>query len=187
MMMRTTRFALVGLLGILGGCATVRATKSPGVSEAQLTQYRTFSWYQPAQPTAGHQSFMRSPAGQTVQNALAQNLAQKGMTETSTNPDVLVSYHVKLQREWNVTDWGYAPGWWGYYGPGGVTVNQYTEGTIFVDFIDPHTNQVVWRGTVQSVVNHPENPNPTKIAKAVDKLMKKFPTQVAGAGAPPRM
>src|SRR6185503_13890023 len=54
----------------------------------------------------------------------------------------------------NVTDWGYPSYWWGYYGPGGTTVSQYTEGTIFVDLIDAKTNQVVCRRTASPVAPH---------------------------------
>jgi hypothetical protein len=66
-------------------------------------------------------------------------------------------------------------------------VNEYTQGTLFIDFIDPKTNQVFWRGTASAVVNHPENPNGKKLASAVDKVMKKYPSEVASAGARPAM
>ncbi len=180
----STRIVLAALLGFASGCVTVRAVKSPGVA---LQQYRTFSWYEPQNPRPREIALERSPAGQAVRSALARDLEAKGLTETTQNPDVLVSYHVKLKQMLNVTDWGYPSWWWGYYGPGGTTVSQYTEGTIFVDLIDPKTNQVVWRGTASSVVSHPENPNPEKVAKAVNKLMKKYPTQVASATAPPAL
>jgi hypothetical protein len=64
-----------------------------------------------------------------------------------------------------------------------VTVYQYTEGTIVVDFVDPASHRVLWRGTASSIVQHPDNPNLAKIAKAVDKLMTRVPaTGMASAG-----
>jgi len=176
---------LVALVA-LSGCVTTRATTSPN---ANLSQYRTFGWYQPPNPTQNQIAFEQGPSAQTIKNELARNFAQKGLTEVSTNPELLVSYHVKTQQKYDVTDWGYPGGWWYGWGyPGGVSVNEYTQGTIFVDLIDPKTNQIVWRGTASAVVNHPENPNQEKIAKSIDKLMKKLPaSQFATAPSPARM
>jgi hypothetical protein len=83
-----------------------------------------------------------------------------------------------MQQEVGVSGWG-APGWgyigWGGYGWGGWDVYTWTQGTLIVDFTDPRTNQVVWRGTASAVVNHPENPSPKKVEKAVNKLMAHYP------------
>jgi hypothetical protein len=65
-------------------------------------------------------------------------------------------------------------GGWAWDGPD-VTVRQYTEGTLVVDFVDPATHQALWRGTAVGVVKNPDNPNPDKVAKAVDKLMNRLP------------
>jgi hypothetical protein len=166
------------------GCATsVTARKAPGVS---LAQYRTFAFYPAPAVDQNAAQLMSSPAGQAVQNQLAQDLANRGLVQVSPNqnPDLLVAYHMKTRQRVDVTDWGYGPGWgwWGWYGGyyGPATVNEWTEGTIIVDFIDPHTNQVVWRGTATSPVSHPDNPNPEKAASAVNKIMKKYPVEMAG-------
>lgn len=169
--------ALAAVLSLVGGCVTTSAATSPN---ANLASYRTFAFYRADTPK--QVAFERSPAGQVVQERIAADLQAKGLTETQENPDLLVAYHSKLQQKTDVTDWGYGGFYWG--GPGDVTVDQYTQGTLIVDFIDPKTKQVVWRGTASAVANNPENPDTGKIASAVDKLMKKYPAEMASSSRP---
>ncbi len=68
-------------------------------------------------------------------------------------------------------------GGWG----GPVSVTEYTQGTLIVDFIDPQTKQVFWRGTGTDVVNHPESPNTAKLGKVVAQIVNKYPATIAEA------
>lgn len=160
------------LLGA-GGCMTVRAATSPG---ADLGQYHSFAFYHPVAETNAQRAFEQSPAGQVVQDRIAADLQRRGMVEDAQRPDVLVAYHGRLQNKVDVTDWGYG-GF--YFGPGFYSVDEYTQGTLLIDFIDPRSNRVVWRGSASAVVDHPEAPNVAKLASAVDKIMKQYPTVVA--------
>jgi hypothetical protein len=36
----------------------------------------------------------------------------------------------------------------------------------------------LWRGTAEGVIEHPQNPNLQKVARAVDKVMAKYPPPV---------
>jgi len=181
-MKKIAHVAMVATGILLSGCVSVQATKSPS---ANLAQYRTFAFYQPTNPSGKQLSFEQSPAGQTVRSQIKNDLAAKGISEAVQNPDFLVAYHSKTEQKMDVTDWGYPGYWWG--GPGGVSVDEYTQGTLFIDFIDPKTNQVFWRGTATGVVSHPENPDTGKVASTVDKIMKKYPSELAAAGSRPAM
>jgi hypothetical protein len=166
---------------LLGGCVTTSATTSPN---ANLGSYRTFAFFQPTTANAKQLAFERSPAGQVVRDRVSSDLQSKGLTEAAENPDLLIAYHSKLEQKTEVTDWGYGGfygGWGGLGGPGNVSVDQYTQGTLLIDMIDPKTKQVVWRGTASAVANNPDNPDTNKLASAVDKLMKKYPAELAAA------
>jgi hypothetical protein len=165
--------ALAPLALMISGCTTVRATVTPGAS---LAQYRTYTWYSPHDNA--DLALLQSPMGQTIRDQIAQDLNKRGMAE-SPHADFMVAYHAVTQDKLDVTGWGYGLGYWG-----NVDVNQYTEGTIFVDFIDPRTGNVFWRGTVTSVVDHPGNPDLHKVASAVAKLMRKYPVETAAAAPP---
>jgi len=34
----------------------------------------------------------------------------------------------------------------GFFGSSNVNINQYTEGTLFIDFIDKNKNELIWQG-----------------------------------------
>ncbi|HEX6836464.1 MAG TPA: DUF4136 domain-containing protein, partial [Polyangia bacterium] len=77
-------------------------------------------------------------------------------------------------------------GGWAWGGPD-VTVRQYTEGTIVVDFVDPSSHRVLWRGSANGVVQHPQNPDLNKVAKSVDKMMRHYPPSALAAANRTRM
>jgi hypothetical protein len=156
------------------GCAPISTTAAMAPS-TPVARYRSWAWYK------GQAGAPESLAEQEMRASLERNLADKGLTQsTSGSADFLVSYHTKQQQKVQVTPgYGYGYGYWGYGWGGFPDVTTYTEGTLIVDFIDPVTNQVFWRGTASSVVEHPNNPNPQRIDKAVSKLMSKYPSQMA--------
>jgi len=176
--MKLFHWLVIAALGLLSACVSVRSSTAPGTD---LMHYRTFAWAQPTDPSVARME--RSPAGQTVRNEIVRNLNARGIEEAQQGraPDFLVAYHVVLRDRLDVTDWGW--GWWGTWG--GADVYQYTQGTIIVDFIDPRTNAVFWRGSASRDVDTPENPDLGDVASAVDKLMKTYPVRVASAGARP--
>lgn len=174
------RLSCAGALALaLASCVTVRtATRR----DADLGQFKTFAWYVSPRPS----ELDRSPAGQVVRARIAADLGQKGIRQTRDHPDFLVAARQRLEERADVDDWGYPSVFWGAP-PGPVTVDQYTQGTIIVDFIDPASGRVFWRGVATAVVDHPENPNLYKLAAAVDKVMGRYPSLQASATAPPRM
>lgn len=173
MRMRT----LLGASLLLAGCVTVRSSTSPS---ANLAHYRTFAWYASPTPTVQQTAFERSPAGELVRDRIARDLRARGIRESPDRPDFFVAYHTRLQQRLDVNDWGYPTVFWGAP-PGPVSIDEYTQGTLVVDFIDPKSGQIFWRGTATAVVDHPENPNMQKLAGAVDKVMKKYPAELASA------
>jgi hypothetical protein len=171
----------------------VRSTAAPN---ANLGALHTFAFMIPTAPDSPAGQLVSSPVGQQVHDELTSRLLEKGYTPVSEGapPDFLVAYRGKLQRRTDVQTYGYAGGsarwgggwgwgWggWAWDGPQ-VSVRDYTEGTLIVDFVDPVSHQVLWRGTATGVVEHPDNPNLGKVAKVVDKLIDKYPSSQVAAG-----
>ena len=167
--------AAIAVVAAAGCGATVHSTVAPN---ANLGQYKTFAFKEPAYRAGKAETV----GEQELRSALSNDLGQKGMTEAAAGqaPDFLIAYHIKEQQKLDVDDMGYGFGW----GFGGPDVYQYTQGTIIVDFIDPHTNQAFWRGTASDVVNHPETPDVGKLDAAVAKLVNQYPSAMAAASRP---
>ena len=89
---------------------------------------------------------------------------------TNGDPDFVVVYYVTTKNKLSVQDFGYGPPRW--FGGRNISVNQYSEGTLLVDFIDTKTNQVIWRGRASGTLEMKGVDK--KISKSVQKLVKQF-------------
>jgi hypothetical protein len=112
-----------------------------------------------------------------LEQALRSSLAARGLKETGKNASLFVVSAVITSEKLNVL-----PG-------GGVTVSrfgayrtwamnaevqQYTEGTLIIDFVDGKTRKLVFRGLAQAAVGSQAR-NANAIREAVTKIMAQFP------------
>jgi hypothetical protein len=112
-------------------------------------------------------------------DAVNNHLQTQGYTLSTENPDFLVALHSATKDKTSVTDWGYGMGarssWYGGYRD--IDVSQYTEGTIFVDVVDPESRNLVWRGTATSAVDDSASPDKQneQFAKIAARIFANFP------------
>ncbi len=173
-------FLLAPLLA-LAACAVTVTTDYDHT--APFGKYRTYA----LEPAAHGQTL--SPSSEAaLRQALKTNLALHGITETfDRKADLAIVRQVFTQEKLSVqnyTDYGYTSSAWPYrYGSYGMwagapqtytSVNQYTEGTMILDFVDAHTKKLVFRGTGQAIVGGP-NSNAANISKAVEEIVQKLP------------
>jgi hypothetical protein len=149
-------------------------------NQVDFTKLSTYNWMQaPEDPAADIQKELATNTlvEGRVKRAVDEQLAAKGIRKTTEDPDMLVAFHTGVQDKVNVQSWGYGYGWG--WGPGGVNVStvHYQEGSLILDFIDPKTNKLVWRGVATKVL--PEKTTPEKsektIRQAVEKILEKYP------------
>jgi hypothetical protein len=171
--MQLRRAALLLATIVAVGCASMRV-RSEVAPDTNLGRYRTYAW---KPPFNGEEPL--TIVDQQIRAALRAQLAKKGLVEVEGCPaDFLISYHVLQEHRVAVTDWGN-----GLYG-WGPDVTQYTEGTLVVDFVDPTSNQVIWRGSATGAIEHPGTVNIKRLEKATAMMVKQYPHRVASAAAP---
>ena len=123
-----------------------------------------------------------SPTGnEALQSSLRSSLAGRGLKESGKNSDLYIVPTVFTQEKLNVMPGGgytFYPSVYGRYGMGTRTLNaevqQYTEGTLVIDFVDRKTHKIVYRGLAQAVVGSTER-NAAAIRAAVDKIVAAYP------------
>lgn len=173
--------AAIGLA--LAACSSVTVTTDYDHT-ASFGKYKTYS-LAPAQ-----QGQALSPSSEAaLRDALRTELAARGIHETkSGRADIAIARHVFTKDKVSVqqyTNWGYGYGGaWPYgYGSYGMwagapmtytDVNNYTEGTLILDFVDSRRGKLVFRGTGTAVVGGPET-NANRIREAVQKIVAKLP------------
>jgi uncharacterized protein DUF4136 len=127
-----------------------------------------------------------------IATAIDTQLAAKGLTKATSNPDVVVVYHVAFDKQKDIST--YSSGYGGGYGPygygwgggwmGGTTTTQVRDivlGTLVIDVADAKKNEMAWRGiATKEGVDVQAKPDKLdkNINKAVEKIFKNYPPKV---------
>ena len=143
--MKTVKLFILLSSVFLYSCSTVKVV-SDYDTKVDFSTYKTFAFYKKGIDKASVSDLDKK----RIMRAIENELNKKGLVK-STNPDILVSIFTKSREKVNVTDnnfgygfgWGYNP--W-FFGSTNLNINQYTEGTLFIDFIDKNKNELVWQG-----------------------------------------
>ena len=173
-------FLLLFTTVLLFSCNTVKVVTDYD-AKVDFNQYKTFAFYK----TGIDKAEISDLDKKRVLRAIESELLAQGFTK-SENPDMLVSFFTKSRRKVNVNqnnNFGYGLGWgwnpWMRNGMGNnIQVNQYTEGTLFVDFIDTSEKELVWQGigTGALVVQNREKKE-VRIKKFVKEIISRFPPE----------
>jgi len=145
----------------------------------EFDEFETFQWYA-SEETSVQETDPLVHA--RIVEAIRAQLAEGGMSEVDSDPDLHVTYHTNEKEEMSLdtTRFGYDyastfhwdPYW--NHGPSMGTadthVSTFSRGTLVIDFWDPKTGKLVWRGTAVAVVKE----NPEKAEKQVQKAIKKI-------------
>ena len=111
-------------------------------------------------------------------------MASKGFTQSSSNPDLAVSYQVSSaeRRSFNTVNagWGGGYGWGGWgmgMGTSTTTENVWQEGSLILGIFDTSTKNLVWTGTATADIDGSRSPAERQelIDSAVAKMMGDFP------------
>ena len=143
--MKIYKLFILLCLGILTSCSSVKVV-SDYDTKVDFSTYKTFAFYKKGIDKASVSDLDKK----RIMRAIENELIEKGFTK-SENPDLLISIFTKSREQVNVTDnnlgygfgWGYNP--W-FFGSTNLNINQYTEGTLFIDFIDKNNNELIWQG-----------------------------------------
>ena len=143
--MKILKLLFLLCLVILTSCSSVKVVTDYD-TKVDFTSYKTFAFYKKGIDKASVSDLDKK----RIMRAVEAELVAKGFSK-STNPDILISIFTKSREQVNVSDNNIGIGWgWGYnpwfYGRTNININQYTEGTLFIDFIDKNTNELIWQG-----------------------------------------
>ena len=171
-------FVVLCLMGLMSGCATtVYDVRYDYDTKADFAHLETYDWL--PIPTSAEIDRITI---ERIKNAVNTQLEAKGLKMTSDDPDFLIASHVGKKEKVRIEDWGYGYGphgryWGGYGGPRGVDVYKYEEGSLILDFVEPKSKKLIWRGSAKAQINTDKTPEKREklIAEAVQKILEKFP------------
>lgn len=142
---------LVGV--VLSSCSSLR-TASDFDKSADFTKYKTYNFYDKGIARVKLNNLDK----RRLLAAVETEMNAKGFTKAD-KPDMLVNLVVVAREKTDVYGPAYYGGWgmgwgmgWGWRSPfwggwgGGSYVDQYMEGTIIIDFLDPVQKTLFWHG-----------------------------------------
>jgi hypothetical protein len=159
--------SFIVLLGLACSVTFAQSVNTDYKEGTDFSAYKTYAWGESPHP-------IDDPLwNERIIAAVDAELAAKGMrkVDLDQNPDVIVVYSAGIQQ--NVTYQGYAMGW--YNRMGSIQRVIENEGTLIVDFADPHTKMMTWRGVARDTLADKSDKNKKKLQKMVSKMFKKYP------------
>lgn len=143
-----------------------------------FNKYKTFAFYKPEIDKAKISDLDKK----RILRAIESELLAKGFTK-SDQPDMLVGIFTKSRERVNVSQnnnmgfgwgWGWNP--WMMGGMNNVNVNQFTEGTLFIDFIDKEKKELIWQGVGSGALRlQNKEKKEARIKEFVKEIITKFP------------
>ncbi|QVY65186.1 DUF4136 domain-containing protein [Polaribacter sp. Q13] len=163
---------------LLTSCSAIKVTTDYD-SKVDFNQYKTFAFYKPGIDKAEISDLDKK----RILRAIESELLTQGFTK-SDNPDMLVSIFTKSREKVNVNQnngFGYGYGWgWSPWMMGGmnnnINVSQYTEGTLFIDFIDKKKKELIWQGIGTGALKlQNREKKEARIKEFVKEIISRFP------------
>jgi hypothetical protein len=172
--MRNFRNLITSSLFLLlcAGGALAQSVQTDYDRNFNLARFRTFGFYQ--QQRRPNDPLAASPINdRRIHDALQTQLGTNGFS-ASDQPDFWIAYSVSTRKGLDIQDNRMGV----FQRLGNINVNQVTEGTLVVVFIDAATRQEVWRGYAEGTLNPKDFDK--DVNKAVAKLIQKFKKNQAG-------
>lgn len=161
-------------IALLSSCSSVKVATDYD-REVNFDQYETFAFYKPGIDKADVSDLDK----RRILNAIATELEAKGLTK-SKKPDLLVSIFTKTEKNVNIYRnpyaYGYGWGWnpW-YWGAGYNTVSETTVGTLYIDFVDASSMQLIWQGMGVGALTLDMKYKEGRIQEIVAEIMAEYP------------
>jgi hypothetical protein len=169
---------------LMGIGAALLVSACSGISTSTdydpAVNFSTFSTYDWIDSEGQVDDITSSRVRQSVDAAMT----AKGFTQSTSNPDLAVSYQVTSaeRRSYNTVNTGWGGGYrgagWGMsMGTTTTTENVWQEGSLILGIFDTGTKNLVWTGTATTDLDPSRSPQERQelIDSAVSKMMGDFP------------
>ena len=169
---------LLTLVILFSSCSAVKVAVDYD-RKVDFKKYKTFAFYK----TGIDKAEISDLDKKRILRAIEAELSLLGLVK-SENPDMLVSIFTKSREKVNVNQnnnfgYGFGWGWNPWMGNGmnnNVNISQYTEGTLFIDFIDKQKKELVWQGVGTGALKiQNREKKEERIKEFVKEIVSRFP------------
>lgn len=181
-MTRGTLLLLLAALLSVFGCTAVTVSQDYD-TDADLSGYDSWGWRVLEQPPTGDARIDNPLLDQRIRSAVDNHLAGRNINPADTLPDLLLSYHLAIERKIYSNTYASSMGVGGYYRPwyGDVgtetRVYQYDQCRLIIDIVSAQTGNLLWRGEGVYLFTTYQTPQEASAAmqQIVDRIVEQFP------------
>jgi uncharacterized protein DUF4136 len=172
--MRAFRISIVLAVLLTTSVAFGMHVKTDYDKSFDLLRLRTFTFKDQHRPQ-GSLLKENTLVDKRIRDALTRDLEARGFRYSPDGQaDFKIAYYAREREKAEVEGTGYGmPRRWRWgWGPT-LWTRYYTEGSVVVDFIDPASNQLIWRGRVTDTVKGLDQSD-KQIDQGANELVKRF-------------
>jgi hypothetical protein len=179
--MKIRKFYTLSLMVLAVSCSSIYGVSYDYDEKVNFSRLRSYDWFPLTMNHANEKSGrIDSISLERIRNAVYNQLESKGLTVSEKNPDFLIAVYLSTKERLSVSNYGGPYPYPHYeYGPywGTLTIRQYEEGTLLLDFVDTESKQLIWRGSAKSDLDSVRTPQKREevINEAVQKILENFP------------
>jgi hypothetical protein len=166
----------IGTALLVSACSGISTTTDydPAVS---FSAFSTYDWID-------SEGEVDNITNSRVRSSVDAAMVAKGFSQSSSNPDLAVSYQITTaeRRSFNTVNAGWGGGYrgagWGMsMGTSTTTEQVWNEGSLILGIFDTGNKNLVWTGTATTDIDSSRSPQERQelIDSAVNKMMGDFP------------
>jgi hypothetical protein len=173
---RAASVALMAVTSIGMGCASL-TVNSYVARSFDTGRYQTYDWAAADRgPTGDPRLDNNRFFDEHVRRQIEKQLASKGFEKTtSATPDLLLHYHASVTQEIDIRNLDRHDQ---YCDEENCEPFVYDAGTLFIDFVDPRTDRLVWRGwaegSIEGLIDNQEWLE-DRIDEVVARILERLP------------
>ena len=167
-------FLVLFLASFYAGCSPVYNVSYDYDKNFEPVQISTYDWLPiPEEANINNLDAIR------IKQAVNAELKAKGLVLTSENPGLLIAAVIVTKEKMRITNWGY-PYYYSYRtydGSWTLDYFDYEEGTFILDFLEPISKNLIWRGTAKVALDYANTPDKRDklIKEAMQKILRNYP------------
>jgi len=174
---------------VMMGCSSVKVSTDHD-KNTDFSNFKSYQWIDVKTDNNKDAIEVDAIMDARIRNTINQQLALQGYKKVAENADLQLNYSVLTQDKTDIRTYntysGYPSrwGWRGGYGYRGMgmgssdtVIKTYQSGTLVIDFVDPASNKLVWRGLGSERLPEEKTSEimDSLVKKVVESVLNKFP------------
>ncbi len=162
-------------------CSTTKVLKTEQADNVDFTKYKTYNFYElTASGDTISANYPKNVA--LLEKAITAQLQQRGYTQSSSNPDLLINIGIVVQEKIQTRQTDFRTDAPKYIGQRNyswkseeIETGRYREGTVTLHVVEAAQHKLIWKSGISDIIPEKESKTESVINEGIRKLFLKYP------------